>query len=143
MYSTHLLRQIGSQLSAGIQSRSDIAAKLYGYWITINCREAYSKHVSNGILFNHEGPIRSETFVTIKVTRSVARIQIELEQCRQLGNMDCRARLGPYRGLRRSLHKVLRAADFYALVKGEILIRPDRLAGDAVLIAPVSGQIPR
>src|SRR6202167_6073672 len=55
------------------------AAKLYGYWITVNYREAYRIHASNGILFNHESPIRGETFVTRKITRSVARIETGLE----------------------------------------------------------------
>src|SRR4051812_34243124 len=65
-------------------------AKLYGYWITVNYREAYGMYASNGILFNHESPIRGETFVTRKVTRSVARIETGLEECLYLGNMDAR-----------------------------------------------------
>jgi GDPmannose 4,6-dehydratase len=56
------------------------AAKLYGFWITIKYREAYAMHASNGILFNHEGPTRGETFVTRKVTRAVAAIELKLQQ---------------------------------------------------------------
>ncbi|HDT11909.1 MAG TPA: GDP-mannose 4,6-dehydratase [bacterium] len=64
------------------------AAKLYGYWITVNYREAYGIHASNGILFNHESPRRGETFVTRKITRAVARIALGLQQTLYLGNLD-------------------------------------------------------
>src|SRR6188472_640590 len=63
-------------------------AKLYGYWITVNYREAYGMFACNGILFNHESPIRGETFVTRKITRSVARIEAGLQDCLYLGNLD-------------------------------------------------------
>jgi GDPmannose 4,6-dehydratase len=63
-------------------------AKLYSYWITVNYREAYGLHASNGILFNHESPIRGETFVTRKITRAVARIKMGLQQKLYLGNLD-------------------------------------------------------
>jgi GDPmannose 4,6-dehydratase len=64
------------------------AAKVYGYWITVNYREAYGMFACNGILFNHESPIRGETFVTRKITRALARIKEGLEGCLYLGNMD-------------------------------------------------------
>src|SRR5215469_9753618 len=64
------------------------AAKLYAYWITVNYREAYGMHASNGILFNHESPIRGETFVTRKITRAVAAIHHGLQDTLYLGNMD-------------------------------------------------------
>jgi GDPmannose 4,6-dehydratase len=63
-------------------------SKLYGYWITINYREAYGMYACNGILFNHESPIRGETFVTRKITRGLARIKMGLQDCLYLGNMD-------------------------------------------------------
>lgn len=63
-------------------------AKLYGYWITVNYREAYGMYACNGILFNHESPIRGETFVTRKITRAMARIKLGLQQCLYLGNLD-------------------------------------------------------
>ena len=66
------------------------AAKLYGYWITINYREAYGMHASNGILFNHEGPTRGETFVTRKITRGVAAIELGLQNKLFLGNLSAR-----------------------------------------------------
>ena len=63
-------------------------AKLYSYWITINYREAYGLFACNGILFNHESPLRGETFVTRKITRALARIKLGLQDCLYLGNMD-------------------------------------------------------
>jgi GDPmannose 4,6-dehydratase len=66
------------------------AAKLYAYWITVNYREAYGVHASNGILFNHESPIRGETFVTRKITRAVAAIKYGLQEKLFLGNLDAR-----------------------------------------------------
>ena len=65
-------------------------AKVYGHWITVNYREAYGYHASNGILFNHESPIRGETFVTRKITRSLARIKLGLQDCLYLGNLNAR-----------------------------------------------------
>ena len=62
-------------------------AKLYAYWITVNYREAYGLYACNGILFNHESPIRGETFVTRKITRAVARIALGLQDCLFLGNL--------------------------------------------------------
>src|SRR3954462_1527616 len=63
------------------------AAKLYGYWITVNYREAYGMHASNGILFNHESPVRGETFVTRKITRALARIALGAQDKLYLGNL--------------------------------------------------------
>ncbi|SVE62511.1 uncharacterized protein METZ01_LOCUS515365, partial [marine metagenome] len=63
-------------------------AKLYAYWITINYREAYGIYACNGILFNHESPIRGETFVSRKITRALARIKLGLQDCIYLGNID-------------------------------------------------------
>jgi GDPmannose 4,6-dehydratase len=65
-------------------------AKLYAYWITVNYREAYGMYACNGILFNHESPIRGETFLTRKVTRALARIKIGLQDCLYLGNLNAR-----------------------------------------------------
>jgi len=66
------------------------AAKVYAYWITVNYREAYGMYACNGILFNHESPIRGETFVTRKITRAVARIKLGLKDCFYLGNLDAK-----------------------------------------------------
>lgn len=65
-------------------------AKLYAYWITVNYREAYGMYACNGILFNHESPIRGETFVTRKITRALARIKLGLQSCLYLGNLDAK-----------------------------------------------------
>jgi GDPmannose 4,6-dehydratase len=65
-------------------------AKLYAYWITVNYREAYGLYACNGILFNHESPLRGETFVTRKITRALARIHLGLQDCLYLGNLDAR-----------------------------------------------------
>jgi GDPmannose 4,6-dehydratase len=65
-------------------------AKLYAYWITVNYREAYGMYACNGILFNHESPIRGETFVTRKITRGLARVIHGLQQCLYLGNLDAK-----------------------------------------------------
>jgi GDPmannose 4,6-dehydratase len=66
------------------------AAKMYAYWITVNYREAYGIHASNGILFNHESPVRGETFVTRKITRAVAAIHLGLQDNLWLGNLDAK-----------------------------------------------------
>jgi GDPmannose 4,6-dehydratase len=65
-------------------------AKLYAYWITVNYREAYGMYACNGILFNHESPVRGETFVTRKITRALARLKLGLQDCLYLGNLDAR-----------------------------------------------------
>jgi GDPmannose 4,6-dehydratase len=65
-------------------------AKLYAYWITVNYREAYGTYACNGILFNHESPVRGETFVTRKITRALARIKLAMQDCLYLGNMDAK-----------------------------------------------------
>src|SRR5687768_11554843 len=65
-------------------------AKLYGYWITVNYREAYDMYACNGILFNHESPLRGETFVTRKITRALARIKLGTQKCLYLGNLEAK-----------------------------------------------------
>lgn len=72
-------------------------AKLYAYWITVNYREAYGLYACNGILFNHESPLRGETFVSRKITRALARIKVGLEGCLYLGNLDARRDWGDAR----------------------------------------------
>jgi GDPmannose 4,6-dehydratase len=97
------------------------AAKLYAYWITVNYREAYGMHASNGILFNHESPIRGETFVTRKITRSVARIETGLEDTLYLGNLEAKRDWGHARDYVEGMHKILQAdvADDFVLATGE------------------------
>ena len=86
-----LVREVPQSESTPFYPRSPYAvAKLYGYWITVNYREAYGLHASNGILFNHESPRRGETFVTRKITRGLARIKLGLQDCLYLGNMSAK-----------------------------------------------------
>jgi GDPmannose 4,6-dehydratase len=82
-------------------------AKLYAYWITINYREAYGMHASNGILFNHEGPLRGETFVTRKITRAAAAIKLGQQDCLYLGNLNAKRDWGDARDFVRGMWHVL------------------------------------
>ena len=84
-----LVQEIPQKETTPFYPRSPYAvAKLYAYWITVNYREAYGIYACNGILFNHESPLRGETFVTRKITRALARIKLNLQDCLYLGNLD-------------------------------------------------------
>jgi len=86
-----LVQEIPQRETTPFYPRSPYAAaKLYGYWITVNYREAYGMYACNGILFNHESPIRGETFVTRKITRALARIQLGMQKTLFLGNLDAK-----------------------------------------------------
>ena len=86
-----LVQEIPQTETTPFYPRSPYAvAKMYGYWITVNYREAYGLYACNGILFNHESPIRGETFVTRKITRALARIKLGLQECLFLGNMEAK-----------------------------------------------------
>jgi GDPmannose 4,6-dehydratase len=97
------------------------AAKIYAYWITVNYREAYGIHASNGILFNHEGPTRGETFVTRKITRGVAAIELGLQDCLYIGNLDAERDWGHARDYVVGMWKILQQPepDDYVLATGE------------------------
>lgn len=97
------------------------AAKLYAFWITVNYREAYNMHASNGILFNHEGPTRGETFVTRKITRAVAAIKLGLQDTLYLGNIDAKRDWGHARDYVEGMWRILQQdeADDYVLATGE------------------------
>jgi GDPmannose 4,6-dehydratase len=97
------------------------AAKLYAYWITVNYREAYGFHASNGILFNHEGPTRGETFVTRKITRAVAAIELGLQEKLYLGNLDARRDWGHARDFVEGMWLITQQPepDDYVLATGE------------------------
>ncbi len=96
-------------------------AKLYGYWITVNYREAYGMHASNGILFNHEGPLRGETFVTRKITRAVAAIEHGYQECLFLGNLNATRDWGHARDFVEGMWRILQQPepDDYVLATGE------------------------
>ncbi len=97
------------------------AAKLYAYWITVNYREAYGFHASNGILFNHEGPVRGETFVTRKITRAVAAIEAGVQDRVYLGNLDARRDWGHARDYVEGMWRIVQQADpsDFVLATGE------------------------
>ncbi len=97
------------------------AAKLYAYWITVNYREAYGFHASNGILFNHEGPTRGETFVTRKITRAVAAIEAGVQDRIYLGNLDAKRDWGHARDYVDGMWRILQQSepDDYVLATGE------------------------
>ena len=96
-------------------------AKLYAYWITINYREAYDMFASNGILFNHEGPVRGETFVTRKITRAVAAIELGLQHVLYVGNLDARRDWGDARDFVKGMWLILQQSkpEDYVLATGE------------------------
>ncbi|MBT5471902.1 MAG: GDP-mannose 4,6-dehydratase [Nitrospina sp.] len=86
-----LVQEVPQKETTPFYPRSPYAvAKLYAYWITVNYREAYGIYACNGILFNHESPVRGETFVTRKITRALARIKLGLQECLYLGNLDAK-----------------------------------------------------
>jgi GDPmannose 4,6-dehydratase len=97
------------------------AAKLFAYWITVNYREAYEMHASNGILFNHESPIRGETFVTRKITRAVAAIELGQQKSLYLGNLDAKRDWGHARDYVEGMWRIMQQdeADDYVLATGE------------------------
>ncbi len=97
------------------------AAKLYAYWITVNYREAYGMHASNGILFNHESPLRGETFVTRKITRAVAAIKLGLQDFLYLGNIDAQRDWGHARDYVKGMWLMLQQPepDDFVLATGE------------------------
>ncbi len=117
-----LVQEIPQRESTPFYPRSPYGvAKLYGYWITVNYREAYGMHASNGVLFNHESPIRGETFVTRKITRSVARIEAGLEDCLFLGNLDAKRDWGHAKDYVRGMWMIVQAEQpgDYVLATGE------------------------
>jgi GDPmannose 4,6-dehydratase len=117
-----LVQEIPQRETTPFYPRSPYAAaKLYAYWITVNYREAYGLHASNGILFNHEGPTRGETFVTRKITRAVAAIELGMQQKLYLGNLDAVRDWGHARDYVEGMWLMLQQAepDDYVLATGE------------------------
>ena len=117
-----LVQEVPQRESTPFYPRSPYGvAKLYGYWITINYREAYGMFASNGILFNHESPIRGETFVSRKITRAISRIETGVEQCLYLGNLDAKRDWGHARDYVAGMHRILQAdaPDDFVLATGE------------------------
>ena len=116
------VREIPQKETTPFYPRSPYAvAKLYAYWITVNYREAYGIHASNGILFNHESPVRGETFVTRKITRAAARINLGLQDKLYLGNLDAKRDWGHARDFVIAQWLVLQQPepDDYVIATGE------------------------
>ncbi len=101
-------------------------AKLYAHWITVNYREAYGMYACNGILFNHESPVRGETFVTRKITRALARIALGFQDCLFLGNLDARRDWGHAKDYVRAMWLMLQqsAPEDYVIATGAAAQRP-------------------
>ena len=117
-----LVQEIPQRETTPFYPRSPYAcAKLYGYWITVNYRESYGMHASNGILFNHESPLRGETFVTRKITRSVSRIALGLLDKLYLGNLSAKRAWGHAKDYVRSMHLILQQehGDDYVVATGQ------------------------
>ena len=103
-----LVQEVPQRETTPFYPRSPYAvAKLYGYWITVNYREAYHMHASNGILFNHESPLRGETFVTRKVTRAVSRIVLGMQKKVYMGNLSSKRDWGHAKHYVRALYAIL------------------------------------
>jgi GDPmannose 4,6-dehydratase len=118
-----LVREVPQRETTPFYPRSPYAAaKLYAYWITVNYREAYHMHASNGILFNHEGPTRGETFVTRKVTRAVAAIKLGRQQRLFLGNLDAKRDWAHARDYVEGMWRIVQQPepDDYVLATGEV-----------------------
>jgi len=102
------VQEIPQRESTPFYPRSPYAvAKMYGYWITVNYREAYNMYACNGILFNHESPLRGETFVTRKITRAVAKIALGLQEILHLGNLDSKRDWGHAKDYVRAMWMIL------------------------------------
>ena len=103
-----LVQEVPQRETTPFYPRSPYAvAKLYGYWITVNDREAYHMHASNGILFNHESPLRGETFVTRKVTRAVSRIVLGMQKKVYMGNLSSKRDWGHAKDYVRAMYAIL------------------------------------
>ena len=103
-----LVQEVPQRETTPFYPRSPYAvAKLYGYWITVNYREAYHMHASNGILFNHESPLRGETFVTRKVTRAVSRIVLGMQKKVYMGNLSSKRDWGHAKDYGRAMYAIL------------------------------------
>jgi GDPmannose 4,6-dehydratase len=117
-----LVQEVPQRETTPFYPRSPYAvAKLYAYWITVNYREAYGMHASNGILFNHEGPLRGETFVTRKITRAVAAIDKGLQSTIWLGNLDAKRDWGHARDYVEGMWRIVQheEGDDFVLATGE------------------------
>jgi GDPmannose 4,6-dehydratase len=117
-----MVREVPQTEKTPFYPRSPYAvAKLYAYWITVNYREAYGMYACNGILFNHESPVRGETFVTRKITRALARIKLGLQETLYLGNLNARRDWGHAKDYVEMMWLMLqqKEADDFVIATGE------------------------
>lgn len=117
-----LVQEVPQKETTPFYPRSPYAvAKLYGYWITVNYREAYKMHASNGILFNHESPLRGETFVTRKVTRAVSRIALGMQENLFMGNLSSKRDWGHAKDYIKAMYLILQQdePDDYVIATGQ------------------------
>ena len=116
-----LVQQVPQSETTPFYPRSPYAvAKMYAYWITVNYREAYNMHASNGILFNHESPLRGETFVTRKITRAISKIVLGMQETLYIGNLSSKRDWGHAKDYVRAMHLVLQQdkPDDYVIATG-------------------------
>ncbi|MFC0875441.1 GDP-mannose 4,6-dehydratase [Saccharicrinis sp. FJH2] len=116
-----LVQEVPQKETTPFYPRSPYAvAKMYAYWITVNYREAYKMHASNGILFNHESPIRGETFVTRKITRAISRIALGMQSTVFMGNLSSKRDWGHAKDYIRAMHLILQQdqPDDYVIATG-------------------------
>lgn len=116
-----LVQEVPQKETTPFYPRSPYAvAKLYAYWITVNYREAYGMHASNGILFNHESPLRGETFVTRKITRAASRIALGIQEKSYMGNLSARRDWGHAKDYIRAMYLILQQdiSDDYVIATG-------------------------
>ena len=128
-----LVQEVPQRETTPFYPRSPYAvAKLYGYWITVNYREAYHMHASNGILFNHESPLRGETFVTRKVTRAVSRIVLDMQKKVYMGNLSSKRDWGHAKDYVRAMYAILQQDEpsDYVIATGITTVKK---VGDAYL----------
>lgn len=117
-----LVQEVPQNEKTPFYPRSPYAvAKLYAYWITVNYREAYGMHASNGILFNHESPVRGETFVTRKVTRALSRIALGMQDCVYMGNLSSQRDWGHAKDYIKAMYLIVQQdkADDYVIATGQ------------------------
>jgi len=141
-----LVREVPQNETTPFYPRSPYAvAKLYGYWITVNYREAYQMFACNGILFNHESPIRGETFVTRKITRAVAKIALGMQGCLYLGNLSAKRDWGHAKDYVEAMWLILQQSvpEDFVIATGETTTVRDfvRMAfGDLGIVIEFSGK---
>lgn len=139
-----LVREIPQKETTPFYPRSPYGvAKLYAYWITVNYREAYGMHASNGILFNHESPVRGETFVTRKITRAAARISLGLQDKLFLGNLDSKRDWGHAQDYVIAQWLILQQQepDDYVIATGGTLFGTSAISLSAMWVSKSSGRV--